>query len=107
VQRAGSASRPCRLYLYFSVSFVEEVLGTGGADRIKASRPAQVTATLRDAKNRRLHTWRLGAGAGANMVRLRLPAKIRRPGSYRLIWVARSGTETVSRTIRFALVARR
>ena len=37
------------------------------------------------------------------MVRLRLPAKIR-PGTYKLTWVARSGTETVSRTIRLTLV---
>ncbi|HYK06325.1 MAG TPA: Ig-like domain-containing protein, partial [Gaiellaceae bacterium] len=77
------------------------------AVRIKVSRPAQVTATLRGPKNRRLHTWRLQVKAGANVVRLRLPATVRRPGAYRLTWVAHSGSESVSRTIRFALDAGR
>ena len=41
--------------------------------RIKvAEKPAQVTVTLRDAKQRRLHTWKLRVKAGANIVRLRL-----------------------------------
>ena len=65
-----------------------------------------MTATLRDAKSRRLHTWTPGPKTGANVVKLRLPAQIR-PGTYRLTWVARSGSETISRTIRFALVAGR
>ena len=73
------------------------------AVRIKVSKPAQVTATLRDAKNRRLRTWTLRVKAGANVVRLRLPARIR-PGTYTLTWVARSGTETVSRTVKLTLV---
>jgi hypothetical protein len=77
------------------------------AVRIKVSRPAQMTATLRDAKNRRLQTWRLRVKAGANVVRLRLPATVQRPGAYKLTWVARSGAETVSRSIRFRLVAGR
>ena len=74
----------------------------GDSDR--ASRPAQVTATLRDAKNRHLHAWRLRVDAGASVVTLRIPTKVRRRGSYRLTWVARAGTETVSRTITFTLV---
>ena len=59
-----------------------------------------MTVTLRNAKQRRLHTWKLRVKAGANIVRLRLPKQIRRPGTYSLTWVARSGTETISRTIR-------
>lgn len=77
------------------------------AVRIKVSKPARVTATLRNAKSRRLHTWRLRVRAGANVIRLRLPATVRRSGSYRLTWVARAGTETVSRTVRLTIVAGR
>ena len=76
------------------------------AVRIKVSKPAKVTATLRDAKSRRLHTWTLWPKTGAKVVKLRLPAQIR-PGTYRLTLVARSGSETIGRTIRFALVAGR
>ncbi|MGH3071841.1 MAG: beta strand repeat-containing protein [Gaiellaceae bacterium] len=75
--------------------------------RINLSKPAAVTATLRDAKKHRLYSWKLRAKAGANIVKLRLPSQIRRPGTYSLTWVARAGTETVSRTIKIKLVGRR
>ena len=42
--------------------------------RIKVSKPAPVTATLRDARSRRLHVWTFAPKPGANVVRLRLPA---------------------------------
>ncbi len=74
------------------------------AVRIKVSKPAQVTIVLRDTKQRPLHTWTVPAKAGANVVKLRLPAKVRRAGTYSLTWVARSGAETVSRTIKLTLV---
>ena len=74
------------------------------AARIKVSRPASVTATLYTAKKQRLYTWRLKVKAGANVVKLRLPTQIRRPGTYSLTWVARSGTETIRRTVKLTLV---
>jgi len=78
--------------------------GTTIAARIKVSRPANVTATLHTAKNQRLHTWQLKVKAGANVVKLRLPPHIRRPGRYSLTWVARSETETIRRTLNVTLV---
>jgi hypothetical protein len=39
-----------------------------------------------------------------NVVKLRLPAQIRRPGTYTLTWIARSGGESVTRTIKVTLV---
>ena len=45
------------------------------AVRIKVSKSAKVTATLRDAKNRRLRTWTLWPKAGAKVVKLRLPTR--------------------------------
>jgi hypothetical protein len=74
------------------------------AVRINVSKPATLTATLRDAKKRKLSSWNVRVKAGANVVKLRLPARIRRPGTYSLTWVARAGSETISRTIKITLV---
>jgi hypothetical protein len=43
--------------------------------------------------------------AGSSIVELRVPARIRRPGTYRFVWVARSGPETIRRTVNVRLVA--
>ncbi|HUP31656.1 MAG TPA: PASTA domain-containing protein, partial [Gaiellaceae bacterium] len=72
--------------------------------RISVSKPADVTATLFGVDTKRLYTWRLNVKAGANLVKLTLPRQIRRPGTYTLTWVARSGTETIRRTVRLKLV---
>jgi hypothetical protein len=93
--------------LVFSVAGSKKLLvakTTTIAARIKVSRPANVTATLYTAKKQRLYTWRLKVKAGANVVKLRLPTQIRRPGAYSLTWVARSGTETVRHTVKLTLV---
>ena len=74
------------------------------AARIRVSEPAQLTAVLRNAKQQRLHTWRLRANAGATIVKLRLPARLARPATYRLTWIARSDSEVVSRTSTVTLV---
>ena len=103
----ASATTAPQTRLAFSVAGSKRIVlkkNTTIAVRIKVSKPAQVTATLRDAKNRRLHTWNLRVKAGANVLRLRLPATVRRPGSYKLTWIARSGAERISRTIRLTLV---
>jgi hypothetical protein len=77
---------------------------TSIAARIKVSRPANVTATLYGAKSKRLYTWRLRVKPGANIVKLRLPTQIRKPGAYQLTWIARSGTETIRRSVKVTLV---
>jgi hypothetical protein len=75
------------------------------AARITATRPAQLTATLYSPAKRRLFTWRRSVNAGSSIVQLRLPSRIRRPGTYRVVWVARSSAETIRRTTTFRLVA--
>ena len=75
------------------------------AVRIKVSRPAKVTATLLGAKQQSLHSWRLTVKAGANVIKLRLPTHIRRPGTYTISLVAQSGTETIRRSITVKLVS--
>jgi hypothetical protein len=77
------------------------------ATRITVSRPANVTVTLATAGKQRLYTWpQLRIKAGANVVKLTLPQQIRRPGTYTLTWIARSGSETVSRSVNLKLVGK-
>jgi hypothetical protein len=72
------------------------------------SKPANLTAMLSTAGKKRLYTWQVRRlKAGANVVKLTLPKQIRRPGTYTLTWIARSGTETVSRTIKVKLVGKK
>jgi hypothetical protein len=77
------------------------------AVRVRVSRPANVTATLLGTKQQRLYTWRLKVKAGATVVKLPLPTAIRRPGAYTISLVARSGTETIRRSIKISLVGPR
>jgi hypothetical protein len=72
--------------------------------RVKVSRPANVSATLFGSNKQRLYSWRLQVKAGATVVKLRVPSQIRRPGTYTIALVARSGSETVRRTISVILV---
>ena len=78
------------------------------AARVSVSKPASLTAMLSTAGKKRLYTWKVRRlKAGANVVKLTLPKQIRRPGTYTLTWIARSGTETVSRTIKLKLVGKK
>ncbi len=74
------------------------------AARLKATRPAKVTAMLYSPRGIRLHTWQRFAKPGASIVELRFASRVRRAGSYRLAWVARSGKETVSTSVRVELI---
>jgi len=74
------------------------------AARIKTSRAAAVTATLRTTTLRTLYTWRLQVKAGVHIDKLHLPLKLRRAGSYRLDLVARAGSETTRRSLKVAVV---
>ena len=108
VSRAGTAPQT---QLVFSVAGSKTVTlhkRTTIAARVKVSRPATLTAMLSTAGKKRLYTWPVRhLKAGANVVKLTLPKQIRRPGNYTLIWVARSGSETVSRTVKLKLVGKK
>ena len=71
--------------------------------RVKVSRPAQVTATLLGTRKQRLHTWRVQVKAGATVIKLRLPSRIRRAGTYTVSLVASSGSQTIRRTLKINL----
>jgi DNA-binding response OmpR family regulator len=62
---------------------------------------------LSSSGKKRLYTWKARhLKPGANVVKLTLPKQIRRPGTYTLTWIARAGTETVSRTVKVKLVSK-
>jgi hypothetical protein len=75
--------------------------------RVTVTRPARVTATLLGPRGGGVATWRLYVRAGSTPVRLRLPARARRPGRYRVVWRADAAGETVRRTHTLRLAARR
>jgi hypothetical protein len=75
------------------------------AARVVVTRAARITAVLYSPRGSRLYTWRFAVKAGKSIVRLRLPAQVRRPGAYAVRWRARSGTDAVTRTVRIRLVA--
>jgi hypothetical protein len=76
------------------------------AARIVVTRAAQVAAVLYSPRGARLYSWHFQVKAGKSIVKLRLPAQVRRPGVYAIRWLARSGADTVTRTLRIRLVAR-
>jgi hypothetical protein len=104
VARSGSAPQTRLALTIAAPQRVTLTKSTTVGVRLKVSKPARVTAVLRDAKQRRLYTWTFSAKPGANVVKLRLPARLSKPGTYSLVWIARSETETVSRTVTIRLV---
>ena len=108
VSRAGTAPQTQLVFSVASSKTVTLHKRTTIAARVKVSRPATLTAMLSTAGKKRLYTWRVRhLKAGANVVKLTLPKQIRRPGNYTLTWVARSGSETVSRTVKLKLVGKK
>jgi hypothetical protein len=72
--------------------------------RVKLTRAARVTGVLYGRRNLKLYTWRFALHAGRSIVKLRLPSQVRRPGVYRIRWTAKSGRDSISRTVKLRLV---
>ena len=77
------------------------------AARVSLTRAARVTAELYSPSRVRLYSWRFSLKAGSSIVKLHLPHQVRRSGLYTMRWTARSGRESVSRTITIRLVGAR
>jgi hypothetical protein len=71
---------------------------------VSVTRAARVTAELWSPRHVKLYTWRFNVKAGRSIVRLRVPRQVRRSGVYSMRWTARSGRETISRTITIRLI---
>jgi len=67
--------------------------------RIVLTRKARVTAVLYSPLRLKLATWRFSMKAGPTIVKLRVPAQVRRPGLYSIRWTAAAGGDVVTRTI--------
>ncbi len=74
------------------------------AARANVTQPAVLTAKLLSSRGRTVQTWRWAVKAGSSRLKLPLSARVRTAGAYRLTWVARAGTTTVSRSLRVELV---
>jgi hypothetical protein len=66
---------------------------------ISSTRTTTLTATLVDARGRRIYTWNEKAKAGASIVKLTLPKKARKVGTYTVLWTAVSGNDVVRKSI--------
>jgi hypothetical protein len=104
-----AAKRP-RTKLAFTVDAPPHVTAKAGGRvtvRITLSKPATVSAGLDDPRGRSLKTWTFSVGAGATTKTLPIPASAERPGRYELVWIARSGVESVRRTTVVQVVVER
>lgn len=74
--------------------------------RIQVTRRANIVAVLRSPANVRLYTWKRSVRAGASILRLKLPATIRRSGAYTLaIWASGVGErQRVVKRLRIRIV---
>ena len=72
--------------------------------RVFSTRPASGSAMLATGTGRRLYTWRFQVKSGATITKLRLPSQVRRPGYYRLIWSAHSGSASARKAVRIRFV---
>ncbi len=77
------------------------------AARVSLTRASRVTAELYSPSRVRLYSWRFSLKAGSSIVKLHLPHQVRRSGLYTMRWTARSGRESISRTITIRLVGAR
>jgi hypothetical protein len=70
---------------------------------ISSTRVTKLTATLVNARGARVYTWNVKAKAGASIVKLTLPKKARRAGTYTVLWTAVSGSDVVRKSIRLTI----
>ena len=67
--------------------------------RLSSTRLTTLSADLVTSRGTRVYTWHQTARAGVSIAKLALPKKVRKPGTYRLLWTATSGGDVVRRSI--------
>jgi len=72
--------------------------------RIKSTRRVVARATLIGARGGRIYTWRLNVRAGTSIVKLRLPRTVKRPGRYRIAFVATGAGQNARNTLAVDIV---
>jgi hypothetical protein len=103
---AGSGGEP-------GTKFVFSVVGTRRLPlsqrnyigiHVSSTRVTMLTATLVNARGLRIYTWNVKARAGSSIVKLTLPKKARRAGSYTVLWTALSGPDVMRKSINLTIL---
>jgi hypothetical protein len=71
--------------------------------RVSSTRRANVRLTMTGTGLKKPSQWFFILDSGTSVVRVKLPAGVKHPGSYRLVWTLRTGTQTRSKTTRVTL----
>jgi hypothetical protein len=71
---------------------------------LASTRATTLSATLVNARGKRLFTWHVRARAGVSITKLRLPKSIEKPGLYTLLWTATSAGAVVRRSTAIQMV---
>jgi len=72
---------------------------------VQTTRAASVVATLVSPRGKRVYRWLFSVDAGARVVRLTMPAKVKRPGRYLLVLTVSSGSETITKSVTIRVAA--
>jgi hypothetical protein len=70
---------------------------------ISSTRRALVSATMTGTGLKKPLHWNFVLASGTSIVKLRLPATLKRPGSYRVVWTLKADTRRAQRTTRVTL----
>ena len=71
---------------------------------LSATWVTRIAARLLDTRGRVVHSWHVTVRAGTRIVKLPLPKRVRKTGSYALRWVATSGGAKVHKLLRVRIV---
>jgi hypothetical protein len=77
------------------------------AIRVRTTGRAQVTANLVGANGRQIHRWQFPLRIGTTIKRLPMPTRANRPGKYRVVFTARSGSDSARKSIAVQVVGKR
>ena len=100
----GGGATSLRLHVAQSKTYAWRTERAIGA-RVSLSSGAGVSALLQGPGGNPLKTWSFAARAGATVVRMVMPAAVKRSGSYRIVWTARAGGATATETHKLRVVA--
>jgi hypothetical protein len=97
------ASAASRLVFAAPVRVVVKAKARYVQARVRTSARATVAAVMSGKGLKKPQRWRFTLAAGSSIVQLRLPAAIRRPGTYSVRWNVTAGARKTARATRVAL----
>jgi hypothetical protein len=76
------------------------------AIRVKVTAPAKIRGDLYSPKNLHRFVWRFTRNAGVSIVKLTWPRKVRRTGTYKVVWIAESNGQVTKTALRVRLLGK-